>query len=186
MVNPDTGALYGYITAGDPGSSIAYIIPAYLAFLEIEQRMGYKVTLPLPNNLENRLNTSNVDHCFLPPWVSDERQLPQSNTPHDVYMENIRNEQRRGQSGLSRAFDIELEEQDTEELRVSHLAAGGSVKNNASKIKLLSVWDVSALIINKMIGAGIFTTPPLVLLATQSKTAALFLWTLGGIFSVMA
>lgn len=41
---PDTGALYGYITEGDLGRSTAYIIPAHLAFFEVEQRMGHKIT----------------------------------------------------------------------------------------------------------------------------------------------
>lgn len=143
------------------------------------------MTLPLPKNLENQLNTSDDDHCFLPPWVSDKKQ-PQLNTRNDVCLEIIQNEQRHSQIGISRPFNVELERQETEELRVSHLAAEGSVKNEASKIKPLSVWDVSALIINRMVGGGIFTMPPLVLLATRSKTATLFLWALGGMFSVMA
>jgi hypothetical protein len=46
VIDPDDKTLYGYITAGDPGTSIAYIIPAYQAFHEIEQKMGAKVTFP--------------------------------------------------------------------------------------------------------------------------------------------
>lgn len=45
VVEPDTGALYGYITAGDPKTAVAYIIPAYQVFHEISQRMGSNVTL---------------------------------------------------------------------------------------------------------------------------------------------
>lgn len=46
VVDPDCGGLYGYITAGDPGTSIAYIVPAYQAFSDMEKRLGGKVTFP--------------------------------------------------------------------------------------------------------------------------------------------
>lgn len=46
VVDFESGKLYGYITAGDPRTSIAYIIPAYQAFRDIEQRLNNKVTFP--------------------------------------------------------------------------------------------------------------------------------------------
>ena len=46
VVDFHNGKLYGYITAGDPQTSIAYIIPAYQAVYDIEQRLNEKVTLP--------------------------------------------------------------------------------------------------------------------------------------------
>lgn len=45
----------------------------------------------------------------------------------------------------------------------------------------LTSWDVGALILNKMIGTGILTNPPMVLLYTGSGKAALGLW-IGGFF----
>jgi len=46
VVDPDCGGLYGYITAGDPGTSIAYIIPSYQAFSDMEKKLGSKLTFP--------------------------------------------------------------------------------------------------------------------------------------------
>ena len=50
---------------------------------------------------------------------------------------------------------------------------------------LLDRWDVAALIINKMVGTGIFTGPPMVLLYTQSKVEAIFLWILGLVYTYL-
>lgn len=47
----------------------------------------------------------------------------------------------------------------------------------------LSFLDVAALIIDQMIGTGIFTTPGLVLSLTKSKPVSLVLWGLGGVHS---
>jgi hypothetical protein len=49
----------------------------------------------------------------------------------------------------------------------------------------LNSWDVGALILNKMIGSGIFTTPPLVLLYTGSGSAALGLWVGGFLYTIL-
>ena len=48
VVDFDGKVLYGYITAGDPGTSIGYIIPAYQAFSDIEKQTGATVTFPSP------------------------------------------------------------------------------------------------------------------------------------------
>jgi hypothetical protein len=45
--------------------------------------------------------------------------------------------------------------------------------------------DVCAFIVNKMIGTGIFIQPPAVLLFTQSKVEALFLWVLGFLYTLV-
>lgn len=49
----------------------------------------------------------------------------------------------------------------------------------------LSELDVAALILNKQIGTGIFTTPGAVLLSTQSKGLSMALWTIGGFWTLM-
>lgn len=69
----------------------------------------------------------------------------------------------------------------------------GSVDENApvnpddfdidTTIPSLGKWDVASLIINKTVGAGIFTAPPLVLMYTQNKVGAILLWLLGVLFS---
>jgi hypothetical protein len=45
--------------------------------------------------------------------------------------------------------------------------------------------DVGAFIVNKMIGTGIFITPPIVLLLTRSKGEALGLWVLGFVYTLI-
>jgi hypothetical protein len=49
----------------------------------------------------------------------------------------------------------------------------------------LTILDVAALILNKQIGTGIFTTPGAVLLWTQSKSLSVALWTIGGFWTLM-
>jgi hypothetical protein len=49
----------------------------------------------------------------------------------------------------------------------------------------LGMLDVAALIINKQIGTGIFTTPGLVLGLTGSKTTSIVMWFCGGIWAFL-
>ncbi|CAO2656259.1 Nn.00g050620.m01.CDS01 [Neocucurbitaria sp. VM-36] len=49
----------------------------------------------------------------------------------------------------------------------------------------LTILDVAALILNKQIGTGIFTTPGAVLLSTRSKGLSVALWTIGGFWTLM-
>jgi hypothetical protein len=49
----------------------------------------------------------------------------------------------------------------------------------------LSRWDVASLIINKMIGTGIFTAPPTVLLMAGSPGLAFALWMLGFAYTIV-
>jgi hypothetical protein len=49
----------------------------------------------------------------------------------------------------------------------------------------LEVWDVASLIINKMIGTGIFTAPPTVLLMTGRPGLAFGLWLLGFAYTIV-
>jgi Amino acid permease len=49
----------------------------------------------------------------------------------------------------------------------------------------LTWWDVAALIINKMIGIGIFSGPPTVLLYTGKKSTALWLWAAGFVYTLI-
>ena len=47
----NSAGLYGYIVAGDPNTSIAYIIPAHQAISDIEQRFELEVTFPTAKQL---------------------------------------------------------------------------------------------------------------------------------------
>lgn len=49
----------------------------------------------------------------------------------------------------------------------------------------LSPFDVAALIINKMIGTGIFTAPFTVLINSKSKSIAIGLWICGFLYTVL-
>ncbi|KAF2129907.1 hypothetical protein P153DRAFT_315302 [Dothidotthia symphoricarpi CBS 119687] len=49
----------------------------------------------------------------------------------------------------------------------------------------LTVLDVAALILNKQIGTGIFTTPGAVLLSTRSKGLSVGLWAIGGMWTTL-
>jgi hypothetical protein len=45
--------------------------------------------------------------------------------------------------------------------------------------------DVCSFIVNKMVGTGIYTTPPVVLLLTRSKGEALGLWFVGFVYTLI-
>lgn len=50
--------------------------------------------------------------------------------------------------------------------------------------RMLGYMSTAALIINKMIGTGIFSMPSSVLASTGSKGASLFLWVTGGLMTL--
>lgn len=50
--------------------------------------------------------------------------------------------------------------------------------------RMLGYMSTAALIINKMIGTGIFSMPSSVLTSTGSKGASLFLWVTGGFMTL--
>lgn len=49
----------------------------------------------------------------------------------------------------------------------------------------LRVHDVAGLILNKVVGSGIFTTPGLVLALTKHKPTSIVLWVMGGIHAML-
>lgn len=49
----------------------------------------------------------------------------------------------------------------------------------------LSIPDVAALVLNKQIGTGIFSTPGLVLASTRSKELSIALWSVGGLWTIL-
>ncbi|KAH8590050.1 amino acid permease-domain-containing protein [Bisporella sp. PMI_857] len=50
----------------------------------------------------------------------------------------------------------------------------------------LDTWDIACLIINKMIGTGIFITPASVVVLVGSKYGALLLWSFGSLYSFIS
>ena len=73
----------------------------------------------------------------------------------------------------------------------SGLRVGGRVnvepnpqnRDHPATLPLLGWKDISSLIINKMVGTGIFTGPPMVLMYTQHKGEAFALWVVGFIIT---
>lgn len=60
---------------------------------------------------------------------------------------------------------------------------GGQPERVLKKQRELKWFDVSCLIINKMIGTGIFVSPAIVVFLVGSKLAALLMWIAGASYS---
>ena len=60
---------------------------------------------------------------------------------------------------------------------------GGQPERALKKQRELVWFDVSCLIINKMIGTGIFVSPAIVVFLVGSKWAALLMWIAGASYS---
>jgi hypothetical protein len=58
-------------------------------------------------------------------------------------------------------------------------------RNAPSEATPLEAFDVFALIVNKVIGTGIYTAPSTVLLLTGSKQLSLGLWAVGFFYTIM-
>ena len=63
--------------------------------------------------------------------------------------------------------------------------ASSNFTESTSVPRQLKVLDVAALIFNKMVGSGIFTSPGIVLSLTKSKALALSLWAVGGVYTTL-
>ena len=53
------------------------------------------------------------------------------------------------------------------------------------KKRHLHLFDIAALIFNKQVGTGIFTTPGFVLASTQGKGLSVLLWFVGGLYCAL-
>jgi hypothetical protein len=58
-------------------------------------------------------------------------------------------------------------------------------RNAPRAATLLGSFDVFSLIVNKMIGTGIYTAPTTVLLLTGDKQLSLGLWAVGFVYTIM-
>ncbi len=65
-------------------------------------------------------------------------------------------------------------------------SSGPSELNIRVKVNRELTWlDVCAFIVNKMIGTGIFTGPPVILSYTGKKSTAIWLWTAGFVYTLL-
>jgi len=90
------------------------------------------------------------------------------------------------QKGYMKELQTAVEIQD-QERELLNDANSVSVRSEHTFIQRrdLGMLDVAALIINKQIGNGIFTTPGLVLSQTGSKTISTVLWLFGGVWALI-
>ena len=58
-------------------------------------------------------------------------------------------------------------------------------RNAPREATLLGSFDVFALIVNKMIGTGIYTAPTTVFILTENKQLSLGLWAVGFVYTIM-
>ena len=75
-----------------------------------------------------------------------------------------------------------------EDPTVTHRLSGDRPQHQTNaprEATYLGVIDVFSLIVNKMIGTGIYTAPTTVLLLTGSKQVSLVLWVIGFVYTVM-
>lgn len=56
-------------------------------------------------------------------------------------------------------------------------------ESNSLPTRNLGFLQITSLMINSMIGSGIFTVPGYTVLLTKSKTVALILWAVGGVYT---
>lgn len=70
-------------------------------------------------------------------------------------------------------------------LQAAHDDESSSTSSELKEQTPLDETSVACLIINKMIGTGIYTTPGIILLLCGNKILALILWLCGGIYSYL-
>lgn len=58
-------------------------------------------------------------------------------------------------------------------------------ENSNTPKRHLGFWQIFSLIINSVVGTGIFTQPGYVLFLTKSKSVALALWGIGGMYTIV-
>jgi amino acid permease len=101
--------------------------------------------------------------------------LPSQGNRSSVQEDSYRDEEAGGTLGDS-ARSLDDEEDDVASIRTQRTRLDR---------RDLNMFDVAALIINKMIGTGIFTTPGLVLSLTGNKKVSIIMWLCGSIWSFL-
>lgn len=94
---------------------------------------------------------------------------------------NLNNEMEELRPEPSSPFDRSIHS--AASIRPTTIGRDAWTETKTVKNRHLSTIEAASLIVNKMIGTGIFTTPGIVLQLTQSKKVALGLWILGGFYA---
>ncbi|GAM42072.1 F-box domain and ankyrin repeat protein [Talaromyces pinophilus] len=136
---------------------------------------------PTSSSIRNRgerpailVNSAEVELSDIPPPGS-----PAAESVGNVDIINGNTELRRQLSSHSRNREF------TENDRNDDSSIYDTVSDVTVVTRSLRTWDVAALIINKMIGTGIFTTPGVVLSLTGSKSISIILWVVGGVHTLL-
>ncbi|KIM96249.1 hypothetical protein OIDMADRAFT_59318 [Oidiodendron maius Zn] len=143
VIDPDKGTLFGYVTAGDPETSIAYIIPAYQAFHEIEQQMGAEVTFPPFDSVDHRIRILFNNRMRREENLRNSlRATLTSEFPDDASKNNVANMYTECRAAISRAAEdslVLLEDNDSLAQAGPRIPKGGSADTTTSR-ETLSQW----------------------------------------------
>jgi heme/copper-type cytochrome/quinol oxidase subunit 1 len=86
---------------------------------------------------------------------------------------------------MERPLEDDAARRSTDTPQNEALLAEGQQGEHGHQATLLGSFDVFSLIVNKMIGTGIYTAPTTVLLLTGDKQLSLGLWAVGFVFTIM-
>lgn len=84
--------------------------------------------------------------------------------------------------------DGQVEDKYTFHIPEGIITSSPSISRKKLSVELerkLGIFSTSMIIVNRMIGTGIFSTPSSILQATDSTGAALLFWVLGGVMSML-
>lgn len=85
IVDNESGNLYGHIVAGCPDLCVAYIIPAFQAFDDIQQRLGEELILPSSDELHSvSMSEQSVQVRATPDHLTAIQQSLQHTNPIDI------------------------------------------------------------------------------------------------------
>ena len=84
-----------------------------------------------------------------------------------------------GDGNCRNSFDFELRE------RIEHAKHDRNtlMQDYSSRADKLGIFSTGCLLINRMIGTGIFETPKTILIGTRSVSGALFMWCVGSLIA---
>lgn len=135
------------------------------------------------SNLEERWETPPVESPLLTPQLLDENLVlkdgPISTHGSKQPITDVHD--------TSPNFRDVLQQQNRSMNHQDDASVAGSDFSESTNVprRNLRVHDVAALILNKMVGTGIFTTPGLVLSLTKDKPTSIVLWVVGGIHAML-
>jgi hypothetical protein len=167
VINAQTGELLGHIVAGSPDTGVVYIVPAYQVFNDVSQRLGGGVELFAKASSEAESTTTKGAGSS--PAVGVSRDPPGDAEPPDrIATRTLPDLVRKALWRLSPAVTPkeysgvphERERRRPVLARRSMAYSPRAAEEMVIEPPRLSIADTVGLIANKMIGTGVFVTPP--------------------------